>query len=230
MKRIWIALSVVAVGFLGGAIGYHWSAYTSPDPPAVERIFSGKGAVVYRVDMTPSKEQYVYSLVARVSPCAIDTTADTPTSGPKPPQPETQDRAVICTKNITERMVCEHLYAKKGDLTPKELVVSVGLHPSISVEAGPSGRTSPLSWSWSDPHFVVTCQIYVMEKEMWWNLSQVFLPLPARACHLLEDKPPASGYKWKDNELVILKLNTNTLDWKRLTNIDIVLIRKPLGN
>jgi len=230
MKRILIALSVVAVGSFGGTIGYHWSAWTSPDPPVVERIFSGKGATVCRVDITPGKEQYAYSLIARISPCATDTAADTPTSGPKPPQPETQDRDVIRTKSIIETIVCEHPYAKKGDLTPKELVVSAGLHPTLSVDADSDAGTSPLSWSWSDPHLAITCQIHVMEEEMWRNLSKRFFPLPARACQLSCEKPPASGYEWNDNELVILKLYTNTYEWKRLSSVDVVLIRKPLGD
>ena len=59
-----------------------------------------------------------------------------------------------------------------------------------------------------------------------WCYSQHNLSIPPKAHQLYFDGPSISECKWKGNELVFLKLGTENVKGRRLTNIDIVLIRK----
>ena len=232
MKRIVIALSIIAVGLIGVAIGYHWSDYTGSESPVVEALFAGEAVHVRRVNMIPGKEEYAYSLVARIDSRRGSNTPDTSVSGSKPLDAETQDGVTGHTGSITEKVLIEQLYANKGDLTPRDLVVAVRLTPTRTKEVvrEENGSFKALPWSWSDPSISIESHEHMLDRSEWWAYVQTFLSIPPETYQLYCDGPSISECKWEDNELLILKLSTRDEEGHRLTNIDISLIRNPLRN
>jgi hypothetical protein len=226
MKRIVIVLSIIAVGLIGAAIGYHSSNYTSSESPVVEVLFDGGAAHVRRVNMIPSKEEYMYSLVARIDSRGVSNTAATSISGSKPLDAGTQDGVTIHTKSITEKVLIKQLYDNEDDLTPKDLRLAVRLSPNRMRELDASFTALP--WSWSDPSISIEAIEYVLERNKWHTFTEARLSIPPKTYQLYFDGPSVSGCKWEGNELVILELSTRNEEGDCLTNIDIVLIRNPL--